>query len=187
MVSKAMSQKIKVIQISFSFSHVTFYAKSTKQTSFNCIQEERKKSDTSEAVSELPFPFHVDPASQESLKQLDEYFETRSYVQVFDQVSSNIYQKWIGAPRGGCLEGERPEETVPSNLLISSGGINFVTPTTNFCCHLVDLFEHISKNFKNILSFKYFSLLMMLSAKKWLVSCFLKISVLLNFVTKLIF
>jgi hypothetical protein len=64
--------------------------KSTKQTSFiYYIQEERKKSDTSEAVTEFPFPFHVDPASQESLKQLDEYFETRSYVQVFDHVSTN--------------------------------------------------------------------------------------------------
>jgi hypothetical protein len=53
---------------------------------------------------------------------------------------------------------------LPSNLLISSGGINFVTPTANFCAHLLGLFYQISKNFKNILSFKYFSLLMLLYA-----------------------
>jgi hypothetical protein len=38
--------------------------------------------------------------------------------------------------------------TVPSNLLISSGAINFVTPTANFCAHLLGLFYQISKNFK---------------------------------------
>jgi hypothetical protein len=75
---------------------------------------------------------------------------------------------------------------VPSSLLISSGAINFVTPTANFCLHLLGLFYQISKNFKNILSFKYFFLLMLLYVKKWLVWCFLKISSLLDFVTKLI-
>ncbi len=74
--------------------------KAQSKLHLNCIQEERKKSDTSEAVSEFPFPFHVDPASQESLKQLDEYFETRSYVQVFHHVSRIVNQRWIGAPRG---------------------------------------------------------------------------------------
>ncbi len=56
--------------------------------------------------------------------------------------------------------------SIPSNLLISSGGIYFVTPTANFCAHLLGLFYQISKNFKNKLSFKYFSLLMLLYAKK---------------------
>ncbi len=38
----------------------------------------------------------------------------------------------------GDIEGDL--HTVPSNLLISSGGINFVTPTENFCRHLLSLF-----------------------------------------------
>ncbi len=59
--------------------------------------------------------------------------------------------------------------SVPSNLLISSGGINFVTPTANFFLHLLDLLHKISKNFKNKLSFKYFSLLMLFYAKKWFI------------------
>ncbi len=58
---------------------------------------------------------------------------------------------------------------IPSNLLISSGGINFVTPTANFCLHLLGLLHKISKNFKNKLSFKYFSLLMLFYAKKWFI------------------
>ncbi len=58
---------------------------------------------------------------------------------------------------------------LPSNLLISSGGINFVTPTGNFCLHLLGLLHKISKNFKNKLSFKYFSLLMLFYANKWFI------------------
>ncbi len=77
-------------------------------------------------------------------------------------------------------------ETVPSNLLISSGDINFVTSTANFCLHMLGLLHKISKNFKNKLSFKYFSLLMLFDGKKLLIWCFLKISILLDFVTKLI-
>ncbi len=42
---------------------------------------------------------------------------------------------------------------VPSNLLISSGGINFVTPTANFHFQLLSLLHKISKNFENKLSF----------------------------------
>ncbi len=53
---------------------------------------------------------------------------------------------------------------LPSNLLISSGGNNFVTPTANFCAHLLGLFYQISKNSKNILSLNKFSLLMLLYA-----------------------
>jgi hypothetical protein len=44
--------------------------------------------------------------------------------------------------------------TVPSKLLISSGGINFVTPAANFCDHLPGLFHQIEKIFKNIISLK---------------------------------
>ncbi len=47
--------------------------------------------------------------------------------------------------------------TLPSNLLISSGGINFVTQTANFCCHLLGLFYQLSKNFKNTLPQIFFS------------------------------
>jgi len=43
---------------------------------------------------------------------------------------------------------------IPSKLLISSGGINFVTPAANFCDHLPCLFHQILKKFKNKLSFK---------------------------------
>ncbi len=56
---------------------------------------------------------------------------------------------------------------VPSNLLISSGGINFVTPTANFWIHLLGSLHKISKNFKSKVSFKYFSLFMLFYAKKW--------------------
>jgi hypothetical protein len=45
-------------------------------------------------------------------------------------------------------------KNLPSKLLISSGGINFVTPAANFCDHLPCLFHQILKNFKNKLSFK---------------------------------
>jgi hypothetical protein len=80
--------------------------KAQSKLHLNCIQEERKKSDTSEAVSEFPFPFHVDPASQESLKQLDEYFETRSYVQVFDQTKCHrIFIKSGLGPHEGEMFG----------------------------------------------------------------------------------
>jgi len=47
---------------------------------------------------------------------------------------------------------------VPSNLLISSGGHNFVTLAAKLCDHLVGLFHKISKFFKNKLSLKYFCL-----------------------------
>jgi hypothetical protein len=47
---------------------------------------------------------------------------------------------------------------VPSNLLISSGGHNFVTLTAELCDPLVALFHKVSKFFKNKLSLKYFSL-----------------------------
>ncbi len=77
--------------------------------------------------------------------------------------------------RGGPL-GDLPRRglilvklSIPSNLLISSEGINFVTPTANFCLHLLGLLYKISKNFKNKLSFKYFSLLMLFHAKKWFI------------------
>jgi hypothetical protein len=36
----------------------------------------------------------------------------------------------------------------PSNLLISSGGHNFFTPSANFCDHLEGLFHQISKKKK---------------------------------------
>ena len=75
--------------------------------------------------------------------------------------------------------------SVPSNLLISSGGHNFVTPASNFC-DLGGLFHEISKFFKYKLPFKYFYLLMLFGAKKRLIWRFLKISILLDFVTKLI-
>jgi hypothetical protein len=75
---------------------------------------------------------------------------------------------------------------IPSNLLISSGGHNFVTPAANFCNLLEGLFHEISKFFKNKLPFKYFYLLMLFGAKKRLIWRFLKISILLDFVTKLI-
>jgi hypothetical protein len=35
---------------------------------------------------------------------------------------------------------------LPSNLLISSGGHNFVTPAANFCDQLEGLFHQISKH-----------------------------------------
>jgi hypothetical protein len=76
---------------------------------------------------------------------------------------------------------------IPSNLLISSGVHNFVTPAANLWDQMPGLFEQISKNFKNKLPFKYFSLLMLFKAKKMLIWGFLKFSVLFNFVTKLIF
>ena len=75
---------------------------------------------------------------------------------------------------------------IPSNLLISSGDINFVTPTANFLIHLLVLLHKISKNFRNKLSFKYFSLFLLFHAKKWFIYSFLKIFILLDFVTKLI-
>jgi hypothetical protein len=75
---------------------------------------------------------------------------------------------------------------IPSNHLISSGGHNFVTPAANFCDLLEGSFHEISKFFKNKLSFKYFYLLMLFGAKKRLIWHFLKISILLDFVTKLI-
>jgi hypothetical protein len=58
---------------------------------------------------------------------------------------------------------------IPSNLLISSGDINFVTPAANFCLPLLCLLHKISTNFKNKISFKYFSLLMFFYAKKWFI------------------
>jgi hypothetical protein len=76
---------------------------------------------------------------------------------------------------------------VPSNLLISSGGHNFVTPAANFFDLLKGLFHEISKFFKKKLPFKYYYLLMLFGAKKRLIWRFLKISILLDFVTKLIF
>ncbi len=48
---------------------------------------------------------------------------------------------------------------VPSNLLISSWGHNFVTPTANFCGHLAGLFQHFSKTnspLNNFLFWCYF-------------------------------
>ncbi len=81
---------------------------------------------------------------------------------------------------------QRKFSNIPSNLLISSGGINFVTQTAIFYQYLPGLFKQISKSFKNILSLKYFFLLNLLHAKKWLIRCFLKISILSYFVTKLI-
>ncbi len=57
--------------------------------------------------------------------------------------------------------------SIPSNLLISSVGINFVIPTANFWIHLRGLLHKISKNFKSKVSFKYFSLFMLFYAKKW--------------------
>ncbi len=75
---------------------------------------------------------------------------------------------------------------VPSNLLISSWGNNFLTPAANFCDHMPCLFYQISKNFKNILSLKYFSLLILLCAKKQVIWCFSQICILALFVTKLI-
>jgi hypothetical protein len=80
-----------------------------------------------------------------------------------------------------------PLQYLPSNLLISSGGHNFVIPAANFCNLLEGLFHEISKFFKNKLTFKYFYLLMLFGAKKRLIWRFLKISILLDFVTKLIF
>jgi hypothetical protein len=47
---------------------------------------------------------------------------------------------------------------IPSNLLISSGGNNFVTLTANICGHILGLFHYIQKSCKHKLSFKYFSL-----------------------------
>ncbi len=47
---------------------------------------------------------------------------------------------------------------LPSNLLISSGGINFVTLAAKLCDHLAALFHKILKFFRNKVSFKYFSL-----------------------------
>ncbi len=55
-----------------------------------------------------------------------------------------------------------------------------------FWLYLLGLLHNISKNFKNKLSFKYFSLLMLFDAKKWFLQSFLKIFILLDFVTKLI-
>jgi hypothetical protein len=81
---------------------------------------------------------------------------------------------------------QRCPNKIPSNLLISSGGINFVTPMANFWLHLLALLHKISKNFKNKLSFKYFSLLMLFYAKMWFIWSFLKFFILLDFVTKLI-
>jgi hypothetical protein len=63
---------------------------------------------------------------------------------------------------------------LPSNLLISSGGHNFVTPAANFCDLLGGLFHEISKFFKNKLPFKYFYLLMLFGTKKRLIWRFLK-------------
>jgi hypothetical protein len=63
-------------------------------------------------------------------------------------------------------------DSLPSHLLISSKGQNFVTPTANFCDHLQSLFLKISKKFKNTLSFKYFSLLSLLYAKNDLFGAF---------------
>jgi hypothetical protein len=57
-------------------------------------------------------------------------------------------------------------QLIPSNLLILWGGINFVTPTANFCLHLLGLLHKISKNFKNKFSFKYFSLLLFFLCQK---------------------
>ncbi len=48
---------------------------------------------------------------------------------------------------------------VSSNFLVSSGGINFVTPTENFWIHLLGLLHKISKNFKNKLSLNIFPFL----------------------------
>jgi hypothetical protein len=81
---------------------------------------------------------------------------------------------------------QRCPNKIPSNLLISSGGINFVTPMANFWLHLLALLHKISKNFKNKLSSKYFSLLMLFYAKMWFIWSFLKFFILLDFVTKLI-
>ncbi len=78
------------------------------------------------------------------------------------------------------------KQMLPSNLLILSGVNNFVTPAANVCDHMPFLFQQISKNFKNILSFKYFSLLIFLYAKKLVIWCFLQICRLTLFVTKLI-
>jgi hypothetical protein len=75
---------------------------------------------------------------------------------------------------------------VPSNLVISSGGINFVTPMANFWLHLLGSFHEISKNFKNKLPSKNFSHLILFYAKKWFIVSFLKIFILLEFVTELI-
>jgi hypothetical protein len=49
---------------------------------FSHFQEERKKVTSPAAAAEFPFPFHVDATSQESLDQLDQFFQSRSYVQV---------------------------------------------------------------------------------------------------------
>jgi hypothetical protein len=76
------------------------------------------------------------------------------------------------------------QNTVKSSNFVR--GINFVTPTANFLIHLLGSLHKISKNFKNKLSFKYFSLFMLFHAKKWFIWSFLKIFSLLDFVTKLI-
>jgi hypothetical protein len=55
--------------------------------------------------------------------------------------------------------------SVLSNLLISSGGQNFVTLAAKLCDYLASLYQKISKFFKNKLSFKYFSLQILLEAK----------------------
>ncbi len=73
---------------------------------------------------------------------------------------------------------------IPSNLLISSQGQNFVTPAANFCDHLPSLFKRYQK-FKNTIFSRYFSLLMLLYAKNELVGVFLKICSWSLFVTKL--
>jgi hypothetical protein len=75
---------------------------------------------------------------------------------------------------------------IPSSLLISSGGHNFVTPAANFSDLLEGLFHEISTFFKNKIPFKYFYLLMLFWTKKRLICRFLKISIWLDFVTKLI-
>jgi hypothetical protein len=76
---------------------------------------------------------------------------------------------------------------LPSNLLISSGRQNFVTLAAKLCDYLASLFHKISKLFKNKLSFKYFSLQILLEIKHRFIWGFLKIFTLSDFVTKLIF
>ncbi len=68
---------------------------------------------------------------------------------------------------GEIIAEKRPVRKNQNYLLISSGGCNVIPPAGNFCDQMPGLFRQLSKIFKNILSFKQFSLLMLFSAKKW--------------------
>ncbi len=88
----------------------------------------------------------------------EKYFKGSMFLKVFD-ISYNKLNRWRQKFTVGVTKLMPPDEIrsfdgktlvalVPSNLLISSQGQNFVTPAANFWNHLLCLFEKISKNSK---------------------------------------